>query len=163
VILVIHDANIIIDLQVADLLGTFFRLALENHTSDLVLDELDQPISEQIAAHQIKIKNWTSLELVEIALSQGVQPKPISIPDCSVLLLAQRLKGILLTGDANLRFCAEQTGVEVHGTLWIFDQLVAASVLPPVEAAKRLERLRESGRRLPEGAVNQRLHQWRKL
>lgn len=161
-ILVIHDANIIIDLQVAGLLADFLGLDLESHTSDLILDELNQPISDQIASRQIKIKIWSAKEMAEIVLNQRSQPKPISIPDCSVMLLAQKMNGVLLTGDANLRFCAERIGIQVHGTLWIFDQLVAASLLAPPEAADRLERLLESGRRLPESIVRHRLEQWRK-
>jgi predicted nucleic acid-binding protein len=80
-----------------------------------------------------------------------------------VLVLSQTLRGILLTGDSNLRYCGEQSGVEVRGTLWIFDQLVEEKLLPRREAARLLEKLVREGRRFPSEACEQRIQLWRGL
>ena len=148
-IVVVHDANILIDLQSANLLAAFFHLNFENHTSDLVVDEIHQPLTVFIKSKRLRVKNWGGEELVELAIMLATQPRPISIQDCSVLQMAKQLGGILLTGDGNLRSCAEQAGVEVRGTLWIFDKLVESELLPRREAARLLEKLMVQGRRLP--------------
>lgn len=159
-IVVIHDANVLIDLQSAKLLDVFFRLDLENHASDLVIDEIEQPLTTFIKSKKLRVRSWDADELAEIALAKVAQPKQISIQDSSALFLAKKLGGVLLTGDGNLRYCAEQAGVEVRGTLWIFDQLVDSTLLSKKTAARLLEKLMTEGRRLPADACAQRLQKW---
>jgi len=87
----------------------------------------------------------------------------LSANDCFALITAIcQEKGILLTGDANLRKVAVTRNVRVHGVLWIIDELLSADAceaellifalelwrddravfLPPVEIDNRLRRLR---------------------
>jgi predicted nucleic acid-binding protein len=54
-----------------------------------------------------------------------------------------------LTGDAALRQAARDHGVEVHGTLWIVEQLVRAGILSAVRARTAFDAMREAGSRLP--------------
>lgn len=159
-IVVIHDANVLIDLQSAKLLDVFFRLDLDNHASDLVIHEIEQPLTSFIKSKKLQVRNWDAGELAEIAIARNAQPRQISIQDSSALFLARKLGGVLLTGDGNLRYCAEQAGVEVRGTLWIFDQLVASTLLPKRTAARLLEKLMNEGRRFPADACAQRLQKW---
>ncbi len=160
-IIVIHDANVLIDLHSAKLLDMFFQLDFESHTTDLVVAEIEQPLAPFIKSKRLRVKNWDAEELGQLALSRLAQPKQISIQDCSVLILTQRLGGILLTGDGNLRHCGAQAGLEVRGTLWVFDQLVESTRLSKRDAARLLEKLISEGRRLPAGACNERLQTWR--
>lgn len=162
-ILVIHDANVLIDLHTAKLLTVFFQLKFENHTTDFVVDEIEQSITEFIKSKKLQVKSWNADELLELAIAHASQPKRISIQDCSVLLLTKKLGGILLTGDGNLRHCAEQSGVEVRGTLWIFDQLVDSKLLSMREATHLLEKLIDNGRRFPAEACAQRIQKWRTI
>ena len=74
-IVVIHDANVLIDLQSAKLLDVFFRLDLENHASDLVIDEIEQPLTTFIKSKKLRVRSWNADELAEIALAKVAQPK----------------------------------------------------------------------------------------
>ena len=44
--------------------------------------------------------------------------------DHSALALAMQEKCPLLTGDKDLRTAAKSEGVEVHGTVWIIEELL---------------------------------------
>lgn len=160
--IVIHDANILIDLHIAGLLDVFFDLDLESHTTDLVLAEVRNPLTRFTKNGSLRVKSYGSEELEELVLAQFRQPRRVSIQDCSAMLLAQKLEGILLTGDGNLRHCADLAGITVRGTLWILDELVEAKLLTKREAAWLLKKLIEEGRRLPGEDCNQRLGQWAK-
>jgi hypothetical protein len=80
--------------------------------------------------------------------------------DCSVLFLALKLDAILLSGDKPLRKAGKEKKIEVHGTLWIFDQLVELKLLPPGIAAAKLEHLRGLDRFFPEAECHVRLKRW---
>ena len=49
----------------------------------------------------------------------------LSANDCFCFVTARSQRGILLTGDALLRRVASQSGLRVHGVLWVIDQLRA--------------------------------------
>ncbi|MDE0102422.1 MAG: hypothetical protein OXN89_08575 [Bryobacterales bacterium] len=83
------------------------------------------------------------------------------VNDCFCLVSAKSRQGIPLTGDARLRRVVNKHDVEVHGVLWLVEELAAAGAcptsllkaafrawqgyaivfLPPVEASRRLRSL----------------------
>ena len=68
---------------------------------------------------------------------------------------------MLITGDNNLRTAGEEQGVEVHGTLWLLDQLHANGHLPDSAAHNALKRMVDEGSWLPKEEVQKRLTRWR--
>ena len=80
--------------------------------------------------------------------------------DCSVLFLALKLDAMLLSGDKPLRKAGAERRIEVHGTLWIFDQLVGKRLLPAGIAAAKLVYLRTLDRFFPETECQVRLKRW---
>ena len=54
---------------------------------------------------------------------------------------ADDLDAVLLTSDNNLRRFAQQKNVEVHGHLWLFDQLVDCGCIQARQAASKLDEL----------------------
>jgi predicted nucleic acid-binding protein len=68
---------------------------------------------------------------------------------------------MLVTGDAALRHAAEEEGVEVHGTLWLLDNLIVDGLLPSATGAFALERMQKHGSRFPQDECNDRLERWR--
>lgn len=59
------------------------------------------------------------------------QHKRLKLNDCFALTLAEDIEdSILLTGDGPLRAVAEGNGVEVHGVLWLTDELETHSIVP---------------------------------
>ena len=80
--------------------------------------------------------------------------------DLHALLLATERRWGLLTGDRELRQAAEEQGLEVHGVLWVLDELVAKDLLAMRAAARALKTMLESGSRLPEDECEKRRIQW---
>ena len=55
----------------------------------------------------------------------------IKLNDCFALTLVEDIEdSILLTGDGPLRDIAEGNGIEVHGVLWLTDELESNGTLP---------------------------------
>ena len=60
------------------------------------------------------------------------QYKRLTLNDCFALALAQDIDdSILLTGDSALRTVAERNGIEVHGVLWVTDELESHGIVSP--------------------------------
>jgi len=70
-------------------------------------------------------------------------------------------RSVLLTGDAHLREAAKSEGVDVHGVLWVLDELVAQSILTPPDAATSLQRITAAGGWLPRMESEDRIKRWR--
>ena len=84
----------------------------------------------------------------------------IALNDLFALVLAASIGVTLLTGDNRLRTLAVKHNVQVHGTLWVLDEMVAKNKLKPVEAHRALTKMLEHGSRLPVGECQARLRQW---
>ena len=83
----------------------------------------------------------------------------LSIYDGMALAIAKVRGFILLTGDGPLRKAAVEEAVEVHGTLWVFDQLLDNKKILLKEYIAVLTELRNNpqGRRLPQAEITKRL------
>lgn len=79
-------------------------------------------------------------EQIERALDLRRANKKISLNDFFAFVDAQdRPDSILLTSDSNLRAFANDEGIEVHGVLWVIDELHAHAILPPLALYRALE------------------------
>jgi predicted nucleic acid-binding protein len=160
----VKDASILIDLAEGELLGLWFKLKIETHTTDFVLGEVRresqwQYVSGFVDAGLLQKHATAENELGEVVAYS--QAKRISLADASAVLLAARLKADLLTGDGRMRSAARADKVQVRGALWILDQLVERGVLPKADAIDRLERIRAAGSRLPKDDCDARIRAWR--
>ncbi|MEY4569432.1 MAG: hypothetical protein RLZZ398_871 [Verrucomicrobiota bacterium] len=161
----VQDANVFIDLELAGLYDLWLQMGVEVHTTDLIRMELER------GNHRISLSYLSGMvvhelsfeELVTIAeLEQSVANKA-KFNDCSVLYLAEKLKVALISGDGALRTAAQKRGVEVRGTLWIFDSLIERKLLAPAVAAEKLRQLLLQDRHLPKSACDERLTRWGNL
>ena len=87
----------------------------------------------------------------------------LSLNDCSALVLAEETPyPILLTGDRKLRNIASRMKIEVHGTLWVIDQMQAHKI---VEVSALLEALNifknDKAVFLPKEEIQKRINQFR--
>lgn len=152
-----------IDLTNVGLLELWFSLGIPTVTTDFVAMELR------------KGSQWTVVEgLIDAGLLRVVEFEPpeiltiralaklhrVSIPDGSVIHLAERDAAHILSGDRRVRRVSETLGIEVRGVLWILDTLVAESVIPNARAASALRLMVDHGARLPEDEVILRLELW---
>lgn len=67
----------------------------------------------------------------------------------------------LLTGDKDLRDAAEKEKVEVHGMLWIVEQLLDRKLIELQSAKMSFDGMRSKGSRLPLADVDKLLNKWR--
>jgi predicted nucleic acid-binding protein len=159
----VKDASILIDLAEAELLGLWFQLGIETHATDFVLNEVSQEeqwkaVAPFVDAKLIRKHATAPAEMAETALF--ATENGISVPDASGVLLAKRLGAMLLTGDRRMRRTATARSIEVHGVLWIMDQLVDARILPKPEALVRLRKVLQAGSHLPHAECDARIKAW---
>lgn len=162
-ILLVNDADILIDLLKIGLLVPFMQLPCEFFVTDLVVAEVMTgsiaDLNRVIADGSMQKRGFTFEELQRIQQIKTEYPV-LSIPDCSCLFVARTLSATLLTGDAALRKKAEQNKIPVHGILWIFDELVDRGIIRKDQAQNKLKYLVKKNPRLPSDACETRLKKW---
>jgi predicted nucleic acid-binding protein len=114
--------------------------------------------SGHVCEHRLSFEDLMAVAALETEVGSKAK-----FNDCSVLFLAMKLGAILLSGDKPLRKAGAERGLEVRGTLWIFDQLVERKLLPGSEAARKLKHLRKHARFLPEEESLSRISKWEEI
>lgn len=166
--ILVNDTNIFIDLHSVGLLEEMCRLPYEIHTVDFVVAEIadaDQRriFDELVAQGGIFIDGFTADEVIEIVEEHSSVSGNLSIPDCSVCYFARKHNVPMLTGDRRLRRYAEEQSIEVHGILFIFDELVKHDIISTSMAADRLEELFAINARLPKTEIRNRINRWKSV
>lgn len=142
--IIVNDANILIDLVDLKILPYFFQLEFEFHTTAIILDELFEVQKEALFPYietgSLIVDDISDEDLIEILLIRATKPN-LSEQDCSAFYQAQKDKAALITSDNTLRKFAQANNLEVHGHLWVFDNLVNNEILTGVTAIKKLEEL----------------------
>lgn len=163
--LLIHDANVLIDLMEIDILDLALDLPFSMATTDLVRQEIEDPVQARALAScikkgKIRIITSTTHEMSAIAAYMGGFTS-LSLADCSVLYHAADMRGIVITGDGQLRKEAAAQHIEVHGTPWILSRLVATKGIGPSCAIEKMEALLEMNPRLPHKECRKMQDAWR--
>jgi predicted nucleic acid-binding protein len=159
--LLISDANILIDMEVAGLVDLMFDLPYEYMTpKSLFVEELSD-------SHACLIQKGLQLESLSPELMQRMQElgdkyKGVSNHDVAALALAENKVVPLLTGDRKLRQVCLEEGVEVYGTLWLIDQLFAADLITVEDAEIAYKRMEEDGSRLPWDDVKKQINTFKR-
>jgi predicted nucleic acid-binding protein len=130
--IVVSDASCLIDLRKVSLLEPFLRLPYECLIPDTLFDEELLKFS----AAQKKSLLRGGLKVVELPGAGVMRAREIvrdfphlSIHDGFAFALAESRPGcILLTGDGPLRAFARRRKIEVHGVLWVIDELGAHKI-----------------------------------
>lgn len=164
--IVVCDANILIDLLQVDLFKALLKLKWEMHVPPDVVDEVQEENSDlliqAIKSRDILVPVFTSEELFRIQ-DYKTRYQPLSIQDCSCLLLAEKLSAVLLAGEKKLKIIATTShGIQVHGVLWIFEHLVGERLITPHMAHTGLSQLLKLNSRLPKAECERLLKRWRK-
>ena len=166
--ILVHDTNIFIDLHSVGLLEEMCRLPYEIHTVDFVVAENADADQRRIfdglvARGEISVDGFTADEVIEIVEEHSSVSGNLSIPDCSVCYFARKHNVPMLTGDRRLRRYAEEQSIEVHGILFIFDELVKHDIISTSMAADRLEELFAINARLPKTEIRNRINRWKSV
>lgn len=164
--IIINDASCLIDLLKGRLLHAMLALPFQfviphpvRHSELLTLSAQDWQMFDERGVEIYDLEADAVREAFEL---KALLPR-LSANDCFCLVASLRREhAILLTGDAQLRMAAEQRRIEVHGVLWIIDELAERELadyqvlvaaleiwlsdrsvfLPENEIAARLRRLR---------------------
>jgi len=162
--IVICDANILIDLLQAGIFPAFLNLGYKNHAPPNVVDEVKenncQMLIDAIETQQIYIPTIENLD--GISKLKRIYP-PLSFQDATCLFLATETNSMLLTGEGPLRKIADtKYGLEVHGSLFIFDELLKAGLLTFLMAHEKLNQLIANGTYLPADECQKRFKRWKR-
>ena len=165
-IVVVSDANIIIDLLQIDLFAAFLKLDWEKHVPPDVADEVQEDNSYQlidaINEGRLARAQFNPSHLLEIQKLKAQYP-PLSVADCSCIYMAENLPAILLTGERRLRSIATDAHrLEVHGTLWVMEILIEKRIVTHRLAHAKLSHLMKINNRLPQKECTRLLRRWEK-
>lgn len=155
-LLLVSDANILIDIEEGALLDVLFRLPYQFVTPDILYyEEL-----EDQHGHLLEL-GLQPLELSPDAMRYAgdlvARYRGPSTNDCFALALASQEQCPLLTGDQALRNAAEEEQLEIMGTLWLVEELVRQGVISVDRAHQAYDAMKAAGRRLPWKAAKARL------
>lgn len=125
--IVVSDSSCIIDLRKANLLESFLRLPYEILIPNTLFeDELLKFTPEQKRAMLrggLRVVDIPGPGVVRAQEVLRASPR-LSTNDGFAFVLAESHEGcILVTGDGLLRTVAVKHGLEVHGLLWIVDEM----------------------------------------
>ena len=162
----INDANLFIDLCEGQLIPTFLGLPSVFHTTQLILSELED---DQLLQLQPFIQNGSlcvrhlSREEIENLDTLSPHSNKLSRQDLSLYFYAREIgECMILAGDNRLRKEAQRQGFEVHGILWVFEQLVHYQLLSTANAAIALQNLMLVNTWLPASECREILEKWQK-
>jgi len=117
---------------------------------DVVLAEVDNPYQPTLATRRISAgATIVTTELASISPAARLRSSGLSSVDTLNLYYAQAFDRVLLAGDRKLRTSAEALQIEVHGSLWLVEQLHAQQIVQPAELIRWLDAWPRLGRRLP--------------
>ncbi|MGI0081096.1 MAG: PIN domain-containing protein [Nitrososphaerales archaeon] len=159
--LLISDANILIDIEIAELTREMFQLPETFAVPDILfLEELVEHHHE-LPGYGLQVMQLAA-EVVEEANQLRARYIHPSMNDLFALALAKHVQCPLLSGDGRLRNAASQEQVSVRGTLWLLESLVQHEIINLGRLEKTYELLRTENRRLPWDEVTRQLNRLRK-
>ncbi len=125
--IIVNDSSVLIDLRKAGLLQVALRLPYAFQVAlPLVQDELLAFSATEIAeleALGLEVVDLTGAQVGRALALRGSRPT-LSAHDCFTISLAESQPGaMILTGDQALRAQSQALNIEVHGVLWVSDQL----------------------------------------
>jgi predicted nucleic acid-binding protein len=160
--IIITDTNILFDVIKIGALPEFFSLDYEISTTVFVLQEiLPSPQKEMletfIRAKKLIVFNFSAEEIEEVQkFNTGRDLKRFT--DKTVIWKSLKLNCPMLTGDQRMREVAEKMNIEVHGSIWIIDELVTKALISNEKAIMLFEQLLITNRRLPKNEIEIRIN-----
>ena len=157
-LLVVSDTNVLIDIEIGGLVGSLFSLGYEIVVADVPFEEELRAQHADLLTMGLGVKSLSSASVARVAELADRYRKP-SRNDLFGLVLAEQEKCLLLTGDADLRAVAVAEHVDVHGTLWVLEEMVRQGLITTAVAHAAYEAMEAVGRRLPWEQAHQRIDQ----
>jgi hypothetical protein len=149
--ILIKDSCILFDLLDLGLLQAFFQMDFDVSTTQYVISEITNEVQLSDVNHYILTKK---LIIDTVGTFDSIQELYLENPglsyaDCSVLELAKRKNGVILSADKSLRKVAKKGEIEVKGMLWVIRQLVDNQRITVKCAIEKLELYPQINSRVP--------------
>lgn len=123
--IVISDSSVLMDLAKTELIEPVLALPFEFMIPDMMLArellDLGRYKPDQLVRLGFKVGRLDGTESARAIAYFRRHRLQLSLNDCFAWRLAEVHRGILMTGDGDLRELAGQNGVEVHGVLWAIE------------------------------------------
>lgn len=124
--IIVSDSSCLIDLRKAALLAAFLQLPYEIPIPNTLFEEELLKFTEE----EKKLLG-DGLEIIDLPGTSVLRAQEVmrelpqlSVHDGFAFALTESNPGcVLLTGDGALRELAENSGMDVHGVLWVIDEL----------------------------------------
>jgi len=143
--IVVSDSSVLMDLAKAELIEATLALPFEFMIPDVILAAELLDLGRYTAAGLLKLGfKRGGLEGADVATALGYYRQhrtQLSLNDCFAWRLAEVSRGILMTGDGDLRKLAGRSGVEVHGALWAIELIAQHRTSTSKRLTRALERL----------------------
>ena len=125
--IVVSDSSCLIDLRKASLLDIFLRLPYEFLIPNTLFEEellkFTAAQKKDLVRGGLKVMDLPGERVLRAQQVARIIPQ-LSVHDAFAFALAETHPGcMLLTGDGGLRAFAVQHKMEVHGVLWILDEI----------------------------------------
>lgn len=149
--ILINDSCILFDLIDLNLIEGFFQLDYNVYTTQMVISEIADDvqlsvISKYISSGSLNIDSEDSFKSIQLLFDKL---PGLSYTDCSVLELAIRKKGIIVSSDKGLRNESKRRDLAVRGILWIIESLLKEKIITIEIALEKLKLLPEINQRSP--------------
>ena len=148
-LLLISDANILIDMEAGQLMERLFQLPMQFAMPDILYWEEIEPGTPDLEVLGLKILEVRGEYVRYASELPDKYGTALSPNDYLALALARQEDCPLLTGDQSLKTVARAEDVTVMGTVWLLQAMVENRLLSVDEAIAALALMKESRRRLP--------------
>lgn len=155
----INDANILIDIVQLDLVDAFLSLGFELYTTDFVFAELETTQQQVLKSDKLIIIRPAEADLFAIANMTDLH-NGLSFEDCSVWYFAEKMNGVLITGDGRLRTKAKASGIDVKGIIYIIEEIKMQNILNTKKCIEKMTALKVLNNRLPQTEITKRIELW---
>lgn len=155
-LLLISDANILLDMELGDLVASMFSLDYQFIVPDVLYAEELEAQHAHLLDLGLQTMSLSAAGVARVEVLSRTYTRP-GRNDFFTIALAEEQQCSLLTGDAALRQAAEAEHIEVKGSIWLIEELVRERRITVQVARASLGRMRDNGRRLPWDIAEQRL------
>jgi predicted nucleic acid-binding protein len=159
--LLVSEANIFIDFEVAELIQQLFKLPHEINVPDTLYEQELRSRHAHLLGLGLMVRTLSADE-VSFAYEMRLKYARPGVNDLFALVLAKSLACPLVTGDRDLRAAAEAEGLELLGTLTLIEQMFNGSLVSLDEVELAYGRMKKFGRRLPWRIVEEQLERMRR-
>ncbi len=147
-LLLISDANVLIDVEVGGLTSAMFSLPYQLAVPDILFEDELKNYHGHLISFGLVSKPMGSELIAEAYSLRQIYSRP-SMNDLLALTLAKYENCQLLTGDKALREIAAEHNLEVHGTIWLIEKMIQHQKITIDLSRAAFQMMKNFDRRLP--------------